>query len=256
MTCDLVQRRLLSLSEPARVPDELLGHLAACPGCARVVKKLAEVERLAAQLPVPAPPLALKEVVIRRVLTDPTLRASVRGRAPVVERRWPRYAVAAAVSLAFFGTLTAVWRAKEPQAAKQSPANDPILASVMRSSLALAAAGRPEQRVGALALLADDLSADTRTLGKVADAADLALLVKCYRRVVNEGLIPQALALTADERPHVLTPVADRLGRAATDADKLAGEVPPAAAAALKALADSARAAHRQLQLIMQGRAA
>src|SRR5919204_5713194 len=131
MTCESVQRRLLSLSSPTRPPDELLPHLADCPTCAQVQRRLVEVERQVATIPVPPPPTGAIDRVIHRVLTDPTLRASVRGRRPAVSRPWPKLLAAAMVLLALGVTTIAYLRTQTvrpgPTVAK---ATDLLLAKV------------------------------------------------------------------------------------------------------------------------------
>src|SRR5262245_30350393 len=97
MTCETVQRHLLSLSSPARPPAELLPHLADCPVCSRIRQRLVEIEQQVAYVPVPPPPSNGMSQVIHRVLTDPTLRASVRGRLPTMSRPWQKMLAAAMV---------------------------------------------------------------------------------------------------------------------------------------------------------------
>ena len=55
MNCDVLCRRLLSLERPDDVPPEFAGHLAACAACRAWHARLCRMERLAVDLPVPAP---------------------------------------------------------------------------------------------------------------------------------------------------------------------------------------------------------
>src|SRR5947207_918152 len=110
MTCETVQRRLMSMSSPQRPSEELRSHLADCPVCGQIQQRLAEIEQQVANIPIPPPPTDGLEQTFHRIMTDPTLRASVRGRRPVVSRPWPKMLAAAMVLLALGGTFLAYLR--------------------------------------------------------------------------------------------------------------------------------------------------
>ena len=54
MNCDVSQRRLLALPEPADPPPALREHLEVCPHCQEMQRRLVQVERNVPLLPVPA----------------------------------------------------------------------------------------------------------------------------------------------------------------------------------------------------------
>jgi hypothetical protein len=259
MTCENVQRRLLSLSSPGRPPEELLPHLADCPVCGHVQRRLAELERQVATIPVPPPPTGAVDRVIHRVLADPMLRASVRGRRPAFERRpWPKVLAAAMVLLALGGTFVAYVRTRTPPAGPGIPAADQLLAKVVQRNVSLAGSRDPARQVAVLAEMADDLHDGTRTLCKVADGDDLTRLAEMYRKVVRDGLLAQAHKRaqeleTEAERQRALGPFAERLTQRSQEADRWAGEAPASSSQALQKMARTARESAHELRLLIRG---
>lgn len=71
MNCDLVQRRLLSLSDPESLPDNLRAHLAYCEACSDWHDHLLVLERHVPLLPIPRS--NGKARLMRRLLHDKAL---------------------------------------------------------------------------------------------------------------------------------------------------------------------------------------
>jgi hypothetical protein len=249
MTCDTVQRRLLSLTVPQRPPGELRGHLAACVACRRVLGRLLEIEQQVSAIPVP--PSAGKEALVRRILTDPTIRASVRDKTPKVikVRRWRPALAAAAVLLIGVTLLVAVRRPWQSPAPAAGP-RDPLLAKVVDRDNRLAKANTPAERLDALSALADDLHGQANTLARVAPPDDLTRLAQLYQQVVEKGLRPQAELLTKEEdRRRVLPALMDRFQKAEVAAAAQAAAAPVPAQAALRTIAKTAHDAQLYLRL-------
>lgn len=259
MSCETVQRRLLSLNSPQRPPAELRSHLADCPVCGQVQQRLVEIEQQVALIPIPAPPTDRMDEVIHRVLTDPTLRASVRGRRPVMSRPWPKLLAAAMVLLALGGTFLAYLRMQTPTRAPAPAATDRLLAKVMQRNVSLATAKSAREQVTQLAGMADDLGDGTQLLCRVAEASDLNRLAELYKKVVREGLVRQAAKQaqeleTLEERQRALGQLAQHLDAKSEEAAKLAVEVPAPSAVALRTMAQTAKDAAQQVRALIAGR--
>lgn len=258
MTCESAQRRLLSMSSPHRPPEEMWRHLADCPVCGQFQRRLVEIEQQVAHIPAPAPPTNGMDQVIHRVLTDPTLRASVRGRRPVMSRPWPKLLAAAMVLLALGGTFLAYLRTHKERPGPATPAADVLLAKVMQRNVDLAKATEPAKRVKELAGMAEDLEQGTQTLCKVADDSDLVRLAEMHRKVVRDGLVKQVARQAQDletpqDRQRVFGPLADHFDKSSQEAARLAAEVPAPSAAALRTMAQTARDAAQQVRSLIGG---
>jgi hypothetical protein len=247
MTCDAVQRRLLSLTEPRRPPTELRRHLTACVACRSVLGRLLEVEELVPAIPVP--PSVGRAALVHRILTDPTIRASVRDKAPKVVkvRSWRPALAAAAVLLIGVVTLVAVRRPWQSPGTPVAPP-DPLLAKVVDCDQELAKAKTPAERLAGLTKLADTLHAQAKSIARVAPPDDLAKLAGMYQHVIEKGVRPQAARLTRAEDRGPLEAADKKLFETAQVAEKLTREVPGPAQPAFRSIAGAALAAHQQLQ--------
>jgi hypothetical protein len=126
--------------------------------------------------------------------------------------------------------LTALSRAPAPQVAKPEPVlPDPLVAKLLEHDLRLAAAKTPGERLKVLADMAGVLHAETQKLARAADAEDLNVLAKEYRRVVRDGVAARARDVPVEQRRDVLRPVAEHLADASRSAERLARMVPKAA---------------------------
>lgn len=244
MKCRLAQNYLYAASNGRRLPDAAVEHVAGCPRCQRIRQQLDRIDLAVPHLAVPNSSSA-KAALIERILTMPVPATAASRVLPYV--KWQRVAVGLAASvLALVVGLLMFGNNKGP--AKTIDPPDPLLAMVVESNTKLANARGAKERAEELANLADGLQNETRNVARVASAEDLAALAALYRDVVKKGLMTQADEMTTEERQQTLPGLADRLWKAADDADRLAADVPPAAQGPLKQIAAEARAANQALR--------
>jgi len=129
------------------------------------------------------------------------------------------------------------------------------LAKVVKRSIELTRAGDPEMKLKGYGELADDLSAETRSLVRVASEDDLKVLARCYKKVVNDGIVSQARrpdrTLTPAERnarAELLNRLAGRLASAAQETAAVAREVPPDRQRVLQEIVNTARSGQTDLR--------
>jgi hypothetical protein len=248
MNCDLVQRRLLKAESPTRLPDSLQAHLADCPTCREWQRQLVQLEGYVNQLPVPASPAKAE---LLRLLSSPAAATTAWPARRTWSWRLPAGLAAAVLLLAVGGWLLYLLRPAPPAPEVPHEVQRPLLDNLLERDLRLANATTQRERVEALADLADDLQGETRALALDADVSDLESLSLLYGQVVRDGIVPRAQALPAAERRAVLTPIAERLGKARHQAEHLALDVPPDSAKPLKAIAAAAGDADRDLRALL-----
>jgi hypothetical protein len=264
MNCDVVQRRLLGVEDPAQPPEELAAHLTMCGSCRDWQSHLLHLEEHVPLLPVPAS--RGKSRMLRRLLREtvakgdtvtataaPTLSTSPLTASPaIVPLRnpcWVAAGLAAAVLLVIFGA----WKAGKHEApdkpvvpvAKAPP--EPLVATLVRRDARLARAESPRERLEILADLAEDLHTEAYSLAEAATGDDLADLAKLYEQVLRDGIVRQAGLLSAAERSTVLKPIAARLAGAAKTLDRLAQRMPPEYVQPLVQMAAAARDVNSRL---------
>lgn len=263
MNCKAVRTTVLGLEQLDQPPPDAAGHLADCGACRDWLRRLTQMERCVSQLPVPAS--AAKSAVIARILSEPRPRPAAPEPLWVQrERRLKRLAVAAAMSaaLVLIAVGMLVWQhANRTQTnvverPKPPPAEETLLAGLMKNNLNLASAKTSRQRVEALADVAENLQSELRSLIDVANPEDLTALARLYERVMRQGIVPQAKTIPAAERALLLGPLADRLAQVQDEADQLAAQLAnhrPAVARPLRDLAAAARDGDRQLRILLRG---
>ena len=282
MNCSSARNRILALADPAVLPEALLGHVNGCSACQTWHRLAIQVDAAVAAIGVPisegkgkrqlmsqfqvAPTRAARPKLTQSAAKEPApiihtpapTKATVRPatpRKPLGERLahlWPAGLVAAAiligaVSWAIFGGKT-----KENQALA-SAGPDPMLKDVVSAKVELDTAGNTPERIKALAKLADKLHEEARTLSKVSPGDEMTSLAAMYKRVVEEALVPQAKALSEDERKSVLPQYRQQLIDAEQEANRLAAEAPIGSDQALKEIAEAARAGRIELAKLIQG---
>ncbi len=258
MTCQSVQARILALPDPRQLPDAFRAHVAACPNCAAYWKQAARLEALVAALPVPPAPADKKTAFLDDLAAEALVFPKVTAPPP---RAWslPRPSVKALAGLAAALLIgVGVWNAAKKPPVAQLP-KPPVLRSaflekVVQRDLALAKARTPNDRLDALAGLAEDLAAESRGLALVAEADEMRQFADWFRTVVSDGVVEQAgrptNALTPDQRRAMLTRLTDRLTEAGRAAEQAVAESPPHAQPALRSIADTARDGLTKLRAI------
>jgi hypothetical protein len=162
----------------------------------------------------------------------------------------------AAAVLVAVGIWSGVKNGKQPPALVKQPApRHPLLEKVVQRDLALAKARTPNDRLDALAGLAEDLAAESRGLALVAGADEMRELADWFRTVVADGVVEQAgrvppHALTPDQRRTLLDRLTARLAEAGKAAEQAAKDSPPHAQPALRSIADTARDGQTKLRAL------
>jgi hypothetical protein len=249
MNCDAAQRRLLSEDRPDRPAEDVRRHLDGCSACRLLSRRLVQIERQIALLPVP--PSSAKDAFTRRFR---------RSAAPVMLRGaipWPTpkergqrklsFAVAIAAVLAVFAIGLWSWPHHiEPTA--------PTLLTQARYPFDHATT--PRQRVEKLSALATDLQNQARTMTLTGRVEDLASITTLYSDLVGGDLLTDARALSPAERRVVLNEVADNLARAESEFSRLAAAPANAATAeSLRRLALAAGDGGRHIRDLLKGAA-
>jgi hypothetical protein len=169
-------------------------------------------------------------------------------------RRFAGGSVAAAVLLGVLGWLVLRGPHNPPQGVEKiRPPQDLLLASILQRDLRLAEAENARERVLALADLAEDLSKEVKALAPKAEAKDLlVVLVKDFRNVVANGLVPVAKDIIGDGRNDILNAIGDRLHRAGREAEELAmtNNLPDSSKKPLQELGRIAKKADDQLRAL------
>lgn len=256
MSCQKIQRRLFTLSNPERVPASVRNHLAECPACREVQRRLAQIERAVPLLAVPASPFA-KAALLKKVRSGPTFRDRVVRYVEQVpaqlrqSRRWQLAGagLAAALMLIVIGWQLGTGPNGTPVAQNESSTGpDTFLASVVERQLTLAETGKPDKQAEALGGLADDLHGAARTLARASEPQEVRELSAWYEKVVQKE-VSRAARVPAAERKAVLGPLAERLDTAAKQADTLALDMTNSAEA-LRGMAAAARKGSEDLKAL------
>jgi hypothetical protein len=266
MNCNLVQRRLLSIEDPAEAPADVRAHLASCQPCRDWQGQLVQLEQHVPLLPVPRSrgkrrflARLLRRTPKRHIPETETVSSEATGQTIAAEHPLPQgqayqltrqrlLAGVAAAALIAVGFWILVSGKKPPAPAPvKKPAADPLLSGLVQLDSQLARAGTPRERVEYLSDMANILFDETRALAQEAAGEELAAIAGLYEQVVREGIIKQARAVQTADRRKILNPIAERLRRAARTADGLRGKVPPQYSKPLASMAQSAWEGYRGL---------
>jgi hypothetical protein len=265
MNCQAVQNQILALPDPRELPPALRDHVASCAACQAWAKSAARLEAILERLPVPPAPREKKEELIGQLMqADPVILpmpspASRPGLGLVAVRFLRRNAayvggLAAAVLVAV--GVYSFWPTKQGKPELVQDNRDPLLEKVVAANTALARADSPAKRFDALNNMADAFAVETRSMARVAPD-QLTDLTSRYDKVVRQGMVAQAerlpVHMTASEKAKLLDPIAAKLGADAAEAEKVAAESPPDAQAALKRMAETARAGEKSLRDAARG---
>jgi hypothetical protein len=249
MNCELARRELLESERPERVGGGLATHLAGCPGCAAVQRRLVRLERDVRRLPSPScpPPPAL----FARVLERPEgglVSPPEPWRNPDAAREGGRQKVALAFAMAASLAVFAVaWWAWQPA---QTTPGSPLRRAYARTIEGrLHDAAGPRDRVERLTKLAEDWLTDVPT----ADEAKLAALATQFEWLMRSDLPFEAERVGPAERAAVLGAVAQRLQQVESRASQLAQA--RAASGSLRRIAAAVRDGERRVRELSEARA-
>jgi len=266
MNCQTIQNKILILPDPRVLPDALRDHIAGCEVCRAWAKQVARLDALLQQLPVPPAPGNKKAtvvddltrgnpVIIRRLATP--ARESFAGsvRKFLDQNKMVVGGLAAAVLVVLGGWRLLTPSGTPPVAAAETPEH-PFLKMLVQRDVALAKAKKPVDRLQIFGGLAEDLSTEARSLARVASPDELWDVAQWFDNVVKDGVVNQARNMPADtltlsaraERKTELDALAGKLSDMAAKTEKMTGEVPPDAKAALQKIVDSARAGEKKLR--------
>jgi hypothetical protein len=265
MNCESVQNKVLALPDPRQVSPALREHLDGCPACKAWWQQAARLERLLERLPAPPPPADKKAALIEELTAaGPVIRTVPSVPRPagpsrlvgLLKTRAAKYAgaLAAAVLLAVGG-----WQLIKPTGTatvEVAAPRHPLLEKAVQRNVALARPqNTPAQRLEILGELADDLSAESRSLARVGTPEDLNQLAEWFTLVVNEGIERQARSLppgmNPTERRDLLNRLTAKLAGAGRQVDQVAGESPEQAKEPLKKIVDAAQDGQKRLQKIL-----
>ena len=285
MNCTTIRSRLLEMEEPRQPSAAVRTHLRECAACAAWQRRLVQIERNVARLPVPLStgraaavqsilsPDSLDAAATTETVRTPTrstlpeeqpfaigselqVRYGGNGRGSVMHdpqtaRR--RLVVGAAVAAAGLLLLESSWLivrkpAPEPVIAARSKAiPDPLVALLVDRDLKLASAQEAKDRVQTLADIADDIRGETSNLVNHAESEELMHLARLYDRVVREGVVAQAQTVPLAEREGVLGAIGDQLSRTWHEAET-AAENSPAVADSMGVIAKAAHEAGEKIK--------
>jgi hypothetical protein len=248
MNCDVVQRHLLGCESPDRPSAAATAHLAGCVVCREWLQRLLQLERAVPSLPVPSAEAARSDF-LRRILTHPTeegRRTKDKGQKskdahrPSIARvvgSWimdphssPRRRVAAglvagvAAALLLFLTGWLVWHPGPPSqtsSVAEKPAPDLLAIDLGRLKIDVPEGKKGADRVKAMADAADQLHARCRAAMLTGANNELIKMAQLYGRVVDEGVVKTAEALSLEERREILAPIADNLKNAESEWGRL-----------------------------------
>ena len=254
------------------LPPALRRHLRLCRRCLRRRRRALRLNwEVRCGSPLPDDPAARARIV-RAVARTAAASARPRRLLPGGQRLLP-WAAAAVLLLAVLCVLLALPKRERPAkicglAVSPPPADQPaapeqhaaavapsappdaadgdLLLRVVRHDLSLAQADGPPDQLQALAAMAADLWGEAERQARRPGRFDLALLAGLYERVVDQGVVGQALALKGVKRDEILSPVVEQLRDTAGAAGRLAAEVPESA----PALTRLSAAAHSALRAI------
>ena len=247
MNCDIVQRRLMSVEDPAEVAADLRAHLASCVSCRDWQGQLVQLERHIPYLFVPVS--RAKARFLKKLLAEPskkqeaeqqtvlemaavtaTLPAPALSGSPLSHKATKQRVLAglaAAILLAAFGWWLFRPAPSQPDAIPTATASDPLLASLLHYDLQLATANTPKERITLLADVAQALHDESRTLAAETAGNQLIELAGLYRQVIHYGITKQAPAIPVSDRARVFKPLIDQLEKAAQSSERLAKRMPP-----------------------------
>jgi hypothetical protein len=266
MTCQVVQNKILALADPRLIPDPLREHVETCAACKAWAQQVARLEGLLELLSAPPAPADRKSALVAHlthgqpIITRPPARPATPRELPAIEflRRNATLIGGLAAAVLFALGIWALIPRSGPKPELAAVPDDPFLRKMVQRDLALAKADNPAKRLQVLGAMADDLSAQARSLARVASPEELRDLAGWYDKVVKDAIVKQAEKIhgatvtpaEAKARADMLNVLTKQLGDTAEETDKLLGSVPPDAKPALQKIAEAARTGQRTIELV------
>jgi hypothetical protein len=173
-------------------------------------------------------------------------------------RRNAAYAGGLAAAVFVAVGIYAVWPGKGPEVALATPPQKyPLLDKMVKRDAELARASTAARKLEVLGGMADDISAETRGMARIAPGSELKQMAGWYEKTVKEGLVKQAnnlpVGMSAAEKSRLLESLAAKLDADAAAAEALSRESPPDAQPALKRMAEAAREGKDSLRAAARG---
>jgi hypothetical protein len=241
------------MSEPHQPPAVVQAHLAECPACQELQRRLLQVERAVPCLPVPAS--LTQDEFLDRFRNEATIWEKVQLRARNL-KHWQLTAAAVAASIMLFYLAYSLAPKDQPVANRgKQPAPDRLLTTLLDRNLKLTKDTSPKDQVVTLADLSEDLRNQSQPLAYYGQGNDgkeaLKDLAEWYGQAVRIG-VARAGELPPPERRPVLGPIAEQLAKAGDDAQQLAKEKAQSADHPLFTIAFAAKNGKDQLDTLLK----
>jgi hypothetical protein len=269
VNCSIIQRRLLAAEQPDQPAAEVKSHLSECATCRAWQRRLVQMERQIAAMPVP--PSTAKVKLLRRILSpsaipNEAVRPAATQQPPLP---WPAQkpgpkerglrkmsvAFALAAALLVFALGWWAWPHNQPRVTTEPASLTRIQRQQKKLDERLAKVllvDAPRERFLKLADLAEEVHGEARQM--VDNADELDLWARFYTRVVREHLLVQARQLPPADRPAVLDRIALSLQRTESAATSLATKLKatsPNSAASFDRIALAARQGEEDLRALV-----
>jgi hypothetical protein len=212
------------------------------------------MEQGVSQLPVPQS--ATKAAFVLQFLSGPlpARQAPPTLRLKEIGRRKVAMAFALAAGLAFCALGMWAWTNRPAEGSRQHSSTPTLAQRTEQLQLRLVTARTPTERVQCLADMADEVLGEART--QLADAGRVDEVARFYAQLIGEHLLSHARAMPRAECAALLPGVAERLGRAESEASRLAVELDAQnrlAAASFRQIALAASDGNRRLLALSRG---
>lgn len=261
MNCSAAQRCLFELERPSQPSDAVRAHLASCADCRAYQRRIVELERSVAQLPVPDSSAA-RSAFVRKLREEgfepwrPELisfeAAKPSPRWQVRERGKRKLAMASALAAGLVLLAMGVWAWKhlepEPAVKKKTPSLDEMWAL-----LKIPRPATDEARVQVLGVAAEGLFDESRKQCQQSNTAKLEEVADLLVLVVATGLPEEAESVSPGSRETVLKPIMGQLLTMEEKAKVIAGTVPDACAPSFRKIVEAAQEGRLKLGKLADG---
>jgi hypothetical protein len=232
--------------------------LAHCPVCRLWQRHLVRIERLVPEIPVPSSTAKADclEAVLHSDAYSRTTGGEVEWRRRERAIRKVAITFAMAAGLLFFALVWYAWQQQRDGTVPAGRAGSPYtLDHIIRcydDGSPLPA--EPGKRIERFAVLAERLQGETKERVQQGTASEVAMLARQFEIVVQEGILPLARIMPAEERADVLGSIAEQLSRSESLANQLAKQRADVASPLLL-MAKAAQKGHVELRELARGKA-